>query len=53
MIELEFCSCGLARYVVAGGVLVCMDHCDGPDPCRSNPAHCDQCRNYAKALADR
>lgn len=40
------CTCGLPMFVIRGGFLACPGHCDGPECCRSNEAHCTKCAAY-------
>lgn len=53
MTDEPLCSCGSELYVIKGGHLACLTHCDGPDCCRSNEAHCRACKRYADNMKRR
>lgn len=52
MTDEPLCSCGTELRVIRGGYVRCI-HCDGPDCCRSNEAHCRAHARYAKNLERR
>lgn len=53
MTDEPLCSCGSELHVIKGGLTACLTHCDGPDCCRSNPAHCRACDRYARNISRR